>query len=71
VVPAVIVRSPHAHAHARLASVAAPAEREVWHIGMPATPSGCGTPFVQLPQEECEGAEHSRGFAARDQRPAF
>ena len=62
-----IVSSPHAHA--RIASVAAPVEREVWHIGMPAPPSGCGTPFVQLPQEECEGAEHPNVLAARDQDP--
>ena len=30
----------------------------------------CGTPFVQLPQEECEGAEHPNVLAARDQDPA-
>ena len=33
-------------------------------------PSGYGTPFVQLPQEECEGAEHPNVLAARDQDPA-
>ena len=32
--------------------------------------SGCGAPFVQMPQEECEGAEHPNVLAARDQDPA-
>jgi hypothetical protein len=46
------------------------AELGVSHIEMPPTPSGYGTPFVQLALEECEGAEHPNVLAARDQDPA-
>jgi hypothetical protein len=56
--------------HARIASVDAIAELGVWHIEMPAPPSGYGVPFVQLPQEEREGAEHPNVLAARDEDPA-